>query len=289
VSLDEGDFEVAELGLEIVMLERRIEKYSQATRKLAAVVRLQRAELEASGFSFENQRLPEATAKARILDAIGRARALLPLVIILKVLRLSSARYHAWLRAQKQCALADRSSCPRTSPGQLTADELVMMKAMVTSDEYRHMPLTTLAVYAQRMGKVFASASTWCKKIRERGWRRPRKRVYPAKPKVGIRATKPNEYWHIDVTVIRLLDGTKVFLHGVIDNFSRRILAWRICKRLSPTTTVAVLREAAAGVGIKPTLVADSGVENLLLKSCGAKRTPVRVAARLQTRQRARP
>jgi len=33
--------------------------------------------------------------------------------------------------------------------------------------------------------------------------------VYPAKPKVGIRTNAPNELWHIDVTIIRLLDGTK--------------------------------------------------------------------------------
>jgi transposase-like protein len=41
-----------------------------------------------------------------------------------------------------------------------------------------------------------------------------------ASPKQGIRATKPNEYWHIDVTIIKLLDGTKVYLHAVIDNVS---------------------------------------------------------------------
>jgi transposase InsO family protein len=34
--------------------------------------------------------------------------------------------------------------------------------------------------------------------------------------------------WHIDTTVIRLLDGTRAYLHAVIDNFSRRILAWRV-------------------------------------------------------------
>jgi transposase InsO family protein len=34
--------------------------------------------------------------------------------------------------------------------------------------------------------------------------------------------------WHIDTTVIRLLDGTRSYLHAVIDNFSRRILAWRV-------------------------------------------------------------
>ena len=58
-------------------------------------------------------------------------------------------------------------------------------------------------------------ATTWAKLVRQRGWRRPRRRVYPAKPKTGIRATHPNEYWHIDVTVIRLLDDTKCYLHSL--------------------------------------------------------------------------
>jgi putative transposase len=43
---------------------------------------------------------------------------------------------------------------------------------MVLAPEYRHMPLRTLALYAQRVGKVFASVTTWAKLVRERGWRR---------------------------------------------------------------------------------------------------------------------
>ena len=31
-----------------------------------------------------------------------------------------------------------------------------------------------------------------------KGWKRPRYLVYPAKPKIGIRANKPNEIWHVD-------------------------------------------------------------------------------------------
>jgi hypothetical protein len=49
--------------------------------------------------------------------------------------------------------------------------------------------------------------------------------VHPAKPKVGLRTTGPDEFCHIDTTVIRLLDGTRASLHAVIDNFSRRLLA----------------------------------------------------------------
>jgi transposase InsO family protein len=53
--------------------------------------------------------------------------------------------------------------------------------------------------------------------------------------------------WHIDTTVIRLLDGTRAYLHAVIDNFSRRILAWRVADTFSPVNSVAVLVEASRG------------------------------------------
>jgi transposase InsO family protein len=64
--------------------------------------------------------------------------------------------------------------------------------------------------------------------VRQNGWRRPRLRVHPAKPRIGLRTTRADEMWHIDTTVIRLLDGTRAYLRAVIDNFSRRILAWRV-------------------------------------------------------------
>jgi putative transposase len=113
---------------------------------------------------------------------------------------------------------------------------------------------------------VFVSPSTWRRLIRERGWIWPRHRVYPAKPKEGIRASKPNEYWHIDVTVIKLLDGTRTYLHAVIDNFSRRILAWKLAPRLEPQGTCLVLIEAGKNLlknGDGATVIADSGIENV--------------------------
>jgi putative transposase len=65
--------------------------------------------------------------------------------------------------------------------------------------------------------------------------------VHPAKPKTGLRTTRANEMWHIDTTVIRLLDGTRAYLHAVIDNFSRRILAWRVAGTFAPINSVTVL------------------------------------------------
>jgi hypothetical protein len=40
---------------------------------------------------------------------------------------------------------------------------------MVTSLEYRHVPTGTLAVLAQRLGRVSASPSTWYRLVRKYG------------------------------------------------------------------------------------------------------------------------
>ena len=61
----------------------------------------------------------------------------------------------------------------------------------------------------ERVGKVFAAPATWARLVRERGWLRPRKRLYPDKPTEGIQASGPGEILHIDVTIIKLVDGTK--------------------------------------------------------------------------------
>ena len=94
-------------------------------------------------------------------------------------------------------------------------------------------------------------------------WRRPRGRAHPAKPKVGIRALSPNEIWHVDITLIRLLNGSRVYLQAVIDNFSRRILAWKVSETFDPTATAGLLVEASKGLlGEKSTVLTDGGVEN---------------------------
>ena len=141
-----------------------------------------------------------------------------------------------------------------------------MIKGMVTSSEYRHVPTGTLAVLAQRLGTVWASASTWYRLVQRFGWRRPRLRVHPAKPKAGLRTSRPDEMWHIDTTVIRLLDGTRAYLHAVIDNFSRRILAWRVAETFAPGSSVAVLLDASRAATLSdtaPVVMADAGVENV--------------------------
>jgi putative transposase len=259
VCLEGADLTEPELRREVLKLRRQV-------RKLTALLRLALALLRTSGFSLTGERLPDGRAKMRILRAVDRAREYLPLRAVLRFLRVSPSRFHAWSRRQSACSLDDYSSCPRTSPSRLTPPEIRAIEAMVTSPDYRHVPTGTLAVLAQRLGKVWASPSTWHRLVRMYGWRRPRLRIHPAKPKIGLRTTRADEMWHIDTTVIRLLDGTRAYLHAVIDNFSRRILAWRVADTFAPVNSVAVLVDASRGATpseTTPVVLADGGVENV--------------------------
>jgi putative transposase len=243
----------------------RIAKLEQRVAMLSAILRLVLALLRVSGFELGRARIPDAANKRHLLSAIERARRAMPLSAALRVLRLSSARYYAWVRADGACALDDRPSCPRSKVQRLTFNEVKAIGDIVQSTAHRHMSIRGLALHAQRIGQVFAHPATWSKLIRERGWRRPRLRLYPCKPKVGLRTRAPNEAWHLDVTIIKLLDGTKAYVHAVIDNFSRRILAWTVADHLDPMNTRDVLNTAATNLGAsaRAAVFMDSGVENL--------------------------
>ena len=94
-----------ELRREILKLRRRVQ-----------LLHLVLALLRTSEFSLTGERLPEGRAKMRILRAVERAREYLPLRAVLRFLRVSPNRFHAWCRRQRACALDDQSSCPRKSP-----------------------------------------------------------------------------------------------------------------------------------------------------------------------------
>jgi len=63
--------------------------------------------------------------------------------------------------------------------------------------------------------------------------------------------------------LIRLLDGSRAYLHAAIDNFSRRILAWKVTPSFEPGVTAEILLTAAKGIDHgTPTVLVDGGTEN---------------------------
>lgn len=259
VALADEDAEVSVLRARLANLERRVDVLSAVVRLLVTLVRV-------TGATLTGERVPGEHAKRRILHAIERAEPAIGRTATLRVIGLKPARLREWNERSLACALADAPPCPRSVPNRLSRDERGTIRDLVESTEYRHLSLRCLSLLAQRLGKVFASYGTWCRLVREHGWNRPRHRLYPARPRVGVRAAEPDEWWHVDVTVIRLLDGTRTYLHAVIDNFSRKVLAWTLEENLSAEGTRRILGEAMEGVDREGTkIMTDGGSENLVI------------------------
>ena len=245
-------------------LEIRIARLEAKVQRLRAFLALTVAVLRVCRPDFSRLRVG-GMDKRRLLCALGRSRDVIGLKRVLQYMGISPSRLSAWRARAKGCDLEDHPSCPSNMPQRITTHEILAMHEFATSPAYRHVPTGRLAILAQRMGKVFASTTTWYRLLRERGWRRPRWRVHPPKPTAGIRATEPNALWHVDMTLIRLLDTTKVFLHAIIDNYSRRILAWQLKPRFDPGTTADLIVHAGKHVPLgqaTPELLVDGGVEN---------------------------
>ena len=196
------DASVGELRTRVAKLEKRVDRSMAVLRVFFAVFRLLQPDLTCL-------RIPRGCDKVRLLRAIARSRRVFGLRRVLCIIGLSPSRLSAWRRVAVACDLDDHSACPHSSPHELTPDEVTEIRDMVTARAYRHVPTGRLAILAQRIGRVLASPSTWHRLVRERGWRRPRPRSHPKGPRVGIRATRPDEIWYVDTTVIRLLDGTR--------------------------------------------------------------------------------
>ena len=220
------------------------------------------------GFQIQYKRFPSSGAKEKILAAIELASDSIPLSECLSAIGLTAARYHNWIKREVKCLLEDRPNCPLVSPTQMIRSEIRKIQDLYTSKDFSHYSIQALSWLGKKTGEVMASPSTWSRVIRELGLKRTRTRIYPPKPKIGIRASAPGQIWHLDLTVLRLQDGSRAFVQCIFDNYSRYVLAWKVSKDYGGVRTKELIEQALAkarslGLHLKPNVLVDSGSENI--------------------------
>ena len=142
------------------------------------------------------------------------------------------------------------------------------MKKLVISKKFAHVSISSLQMLAQRRGELFCSIDTWYKYIHCFDWKRPWIKKQIKIHHSGIRASRANEIWHIDVTVVNIRPGFKLYIQAVIDNFSRFVLAWRVTNEINAQNTVETLvlakQTAAELLNSEETtsVMMDPGTEN---------------------------
>lgn len=218
-----------------------------------------------------HKRLPRGEDKERLINFLSQDFGI-PLGRKLKIISLGKSRFYQWKNEGSKC-LDDKRSCPRNRPTQLSFKEIQDIRFLLSTDKFNHMSISSLYWVGRRTGKVRCSISTWFKYIKlykmlenlpPRKWYRPHKR--------GIAATAPNQIWHLDTTILKLTDRTRVYIHVIIDNYSRFIIAWKVSMKNSADNIKHLIEVALKNYRLtkKCRLITDAGTENInkLVERC---------------------
>ena len=218
-------------------------------------------------FDFKTKHVKSKQDREAVVFAIRECIKLHKLSRCLEAIGLSKSAYQRWSSELVFCRKT-KKFCQRRKACQLTDDEVSEMKKFVTSKKFARVSVSSLQLLAQRTGTFFCSIDTWYKYIRHFEWKRPWTAEKRKFRKTGIRAFKANEIWHLDVTVVNIRPGVKLYIQAVIDNFSRFVLAWRVTDEINAQNTVETLnlakKKAAELLDTKDpvNVMMDPGTEN---------------------------
>lgn len=91
-------------------------------------------------------------------------------------------------------------------------------------------------------------------------------KTFSAEPEYRVKTTSPNQQWQTDATYLLVKNWGWYYLISVLDDFSRRILAWRLQSAMTAGDFSDVVEDACELVGItsipegnRPRLVSDNG------------------------------
>ena len=220
------------------------------------------------GYQIQYKRLDSVEHKRQLVDTISKFKQVLSLEIDLNVIGLSSARFHHWVKNLVSCNLNEVKVCARASLMRWTPAESNKINFLLSDPRFFHFSISSLAIYAKRQIIVHASSATWRRLAKLWRIRRERKRIYPAKPKIGIRAARPDKLWHIDQTIVKIKNGTRVYIQSIVDNMSRMVLATKStldCGRIRTKELLIKAAQNARSLGLSdnPVLMSDNGSGNI--------------------------
>ncbi len=94
----------------------------------------------------------------------------------------------------------------------------------------------------------------------------PAFRVMTAADEFKDKTTAPNQLWQTDFTYLKVIGWGWFYLSTILDDFSRYVIAWKLCTTMKASDVTATLEQALAAAGLdsatikhQPRLLSDNG------------------------------
>jgi transposase InsO family protein len=249
--------------LERASLKKTVKKQSDIIIQLEEKIRLIREINKEMDFIPSKKKFKDPEKKKKIISIIEKSQKNLTTAQVLKTISFSKSRLNRWKSDIKRKNNSSKKIYKQKHPQALSFKEFKTMRNLYTSRKYAHFPTSALHHLAKREDLLHCSLNTWYKYSNHYNFKRPYLRYNQKDYKQGIRASSPNEIWHIDISEIKLSSGRKYYLQTIVDNFSRYCLAWQINSTKEAFNTIELLRVAKKRKKKNTVLMMDKGGENI--------------------------
>ena len=162
-------------------------------------------------------------------------------------------------------ALADRSSAPSRVWNRIGED--IQQQIIEMALEYSELSPRELAVRFTDERRYFVSEATVYRLLKAHDLiTSPAYVVIKAANEFHTKTTRANEMWQTDFTYFKIIGWGWIYLSTVLDDFSRYIIAWKLCTTMKAADVTDTLDMALAASGCdsatvlhKPRLLSDNG------------------------------
>jgi len=199
-----------------------------------------------------------------IVSTIEQVIDYIPIDNALKVFNISRATYQNYkTRVIYKCDQSYFKWCTKRFPNQLLPIEVETIKKYMTDENYHFWSKSSIYLKALRDGSLSCCLATFYNYCRLLGFKNlPRKKK--SDDYNPIKTNQPNELWCADVTIFKTADCEKLYIHFLMDHYSKFILGYKVEKHSSGKAITQLLQEA--NTKHKPKSIqflTDGGSENV--------------------------
>lgn len=169
-------------------------------------------------------------------------------------LDLPLATYYRWkrnFRLKGMNGLKDNSSANKNKPwNSLLENEKDKIYEIAVL--YPEWPSRQIACWISDNCGFTISESTVYRVLKKKGWIKERtEKTFPASKEYVSKTKKPNEQWQTDATYLFVKNWGWYYLISVLDDYSRRILSWKLQVSMDSDAFSEVVEEACKEARIK--------------------------------------
>ncbi|MBB4808267.1 hypothetical protein HNP38_003609 [Chryseobacterium defluvii] len=207
--------------------------------------------------------------KESVIDLVSNLPVEFNRNLVCKFLQITPHQFNIWKNNRLyKCPFSIIGYCKKRFPNQISQKEINTLKSLMSRKRFSFWTIASIWGYAIKKRHISMSRTSWYRYCLRLDISKKRKTGKKPKKRGSVKAYRPNEIWHADVTEFVTSDNVKFYIHTVLDNFSRKVIAYTISRDKTAKTRIISLKEAILfqfGKILSPMeldLIVDGGSEN---------------------------